>query len=41
MLQEKKIDFFTLSFGLVSSVFLLYFLKEMFLSLMIFYLNQK
>ena len=28
MLQEKKIDFFTLSFGLVSSIFLLYFLKE-------------
>jgi len=28
MLQEKKIDFFTLSFGLASSVFLLYFLKE-------------
>ena len=28
MLQEKKIDFFTLSFGLISSIFLLYFLKE-------------
>ena len=28
MLEEKKIDFFTLSFGLVSSIFLLYFLKE-------------
>ncbi len=28
MLQEKKIDFFTLSFGLVSSIFLVYFLKE-------------
>ena len=28
MAQEKKIDFFTLSFGLISSIFLLYFLKE-------------
>jgi len=28
MLKEKKIDFFTLSFGLVSSIFLVYFLKE-------------
>ena len=28
MIQEKKIDFFTLSFGLISSIFLLYFLKE-------------
>ena len=28
MLREKKIDFFTLSFGLISSIFLLYFLKE-------------
>jgi len=28
MVQEKKIDFFTLSFGLISSIFLLYFLKE-------------
>ena len=28
MLQEKKIDFFRLSFGLISSIFLLYFLKE-------------
>ena len=28
MLQEKKIDFFTLSFGLASSIFLFYFLKE-------------
>lgn len=28
MLQEKKIDFFTLSFGLISSIFLLYFLKQ-------------
>jgi len=28
MIKEKKIDFFTLSFGLISSIFLLYFLKE-------------
>ena len=28
MLREKKIDFFTLSFGLVSSIFFVYFLKE-------------
>jgi len=25
MVQEKKIDFFTLSIGLISSIFLLYF----------------
>ncbi|MBO6482814.1 MAG: hypothetical protein HVK29_03830, partial [Pelagibacteraceae bacterium] len=28
MTQVKKIDFFTLSFGLISSFFLIYLLKE-------------
>ena len=28
MTQIKKIDFFTLSFGFVSSIFIVYFLKE-------------